>query len=235
MTKSEVMAALKAMGSEQTRKTLSRHGMPNGSYGVKIGDMKTLVKKIKINQPLALELYTTGISDAMYLAGLIADDSQFTKKTLQSWADAATWSMISEYTVPWVAAGSPHGWEMGCKWIDSKKPHVAAAGWNTLAGWVALTPDDELDLKAIEKLLQRVSRTIHDQPNRVRYTMNNFIINVGSYVLPLHAAALKAAKAVGKVDVDMGGTACKVPDAAAYIGKVEAHGSLGRKRKMIKC
>ena len=32
----------------------------------------------------------------------------------------------------WVAAGNGHGWEMALKWIESKKPLVAAAGWATV-------------------------------------------------------------------------------------------------------
>jgi hypothetical protein len=33
----------------------------------------------------------------------------------------------------------------------------------------------------------------------------------------------------------MNGTACQVPDALAYIQKVEARGSIGKKRKTAKC
>lgn len=40
-------------------------------FGVKVGDMKTIVKKVKVNYELSLlELFDTGNSDAMYLAGL---------------------------------------------------------------------------------------------------------------------------------------------------------------------
>ena len=40
---------------------------------------------------------------------------------------------------------------------------------------------------------------------------------------------------VGAVTVDVGDTACKVPDAATYIKKVGARGSIGKKRKTVKC
>mgnify|MGYP003597832125 CR=1 FL=1 len=69
----------------------------------------------------------------------------------------------------------------------------------------------------------------------IRYAMNSFVIAAGSYVAPLTAAALKAAKAMGPVSVDMGETSCKVPAAADYIRKVEARGALGKKRKSAKC
>src|SRR6266851_2737655 len=94
--------------------------------------IKKLQKRIKKDHELALELYETGISDAMYLAGLIVDDARMTKKDLNRWVKAASWSMLSEFTVPWVASEGPHGWAMGLDWIESKTETIAAAGWSTL-------------------------------------------------------------------------------------------------------
>ncbi len=71
--------------------------------------------------------------------------------------------------------------------------------------------------------------------NRVKYTMNGFVIATGSYVKPLSKRAKKVAKKLGKVDVVMGGTSCKVPLATEVIGKVEKAGRMGKKRKTIKC
>ena len=89
MTKDEVMTQLKKLGTEQTRKTFARHGAPDNIFGVKVGDLKTLQKKIKMDHALALELFATGNGDAQYLAALVADDMAMTKKDLQTWADGA--------------------------------------------------------------------------------------------------------------------------------------------------
>ncbi len=47
----------------------------------------------------------------------------------------ANCAMLSTYTIPWVAAESPHGRELALEWIESEKENVAAAGWATLSGW----------------------------------------------------------------------------------------------------
>jgi 3-methyladenine DNA glycosylase AlkD len=235
MTVQEIVAELKTLGSESTKRTLLRHGAREPFFGVKVGDLKKIQKRIKKDYKLALELYNTGISDAMYLAGLIADDERMTKKDLQRWVEGAYWSMLSHYTVPWVAAGSPHGREMALKWIESKKESIAAAGWATLGGIVAIKPDDELDLDEIKKLLARIEKTIHDQPDEVRYVMNAVLIAVGCYVKPLSDAALKTAERIGKVSVDMGDTSCQVPHAPDYIRKAKTRGTVGKKRKTVKC
>lgn len=235
MTAAEVLAELKSYGNEQTKKTWLNHGAREPIYGVKVADMKKIVKRVKKDYQLALDLYASGNADAMYLAGLIADDAKMTKKDLQTWVDGAYWYMIAGYTVPWVAAGSPHGWAMGLKWIESKKDTVTAAGWSTL-GFVAINKEDEeLDIPKLKQLLERVQKTIHDHPNRLGMAMNNFIILVGSYVKPLTKVASDIGAKIGVLDCDVGDTSCKVPYAPEYIKKGIARGTLKKKRKMLKC
>lgn len=235
MNAAEVMAALKKKGSAQTKKTFARHGCPEPFFGVKVADLKVLVKKIKKDTPLAKELYRTGNSDAMYLAGLIGHGAELSRAELLEWAERAPWKMISEYTVPWMAAEHPEGWDIGIEWIDSPDDKISTAGWNTLAGWVSTREDRDLDLKAVERLLDRVVKTIHTAPNGTRYTMNGFVIAVGGAVKPMTKKALEAAAKVGTVEVDMGVSYCKVPAAADYIRKIVASGRHGRKRASVKC
>ncbi|MBC7861942.1 MAG: DNA alkylation repair protein [Bacteroidia bacterium] len=236
MTSKEILKDLKANGIESYKNTLLKHGAKEPFYGVKIEYMKSaFVKKIKKNHELSLELYDSGISDAMYLAGLIADEKKITKKQLRHWADKAHWHMMAEYTVPWIAAESPYGWELGLEWIKSKKELVACAGWCALSNVIMLKDDKDLDLKKIKSFLEDIEKNIHKAPNRVRYTMNGFVIAVGCYITSLTATALATAKAIGPVKVEMGGTACKVPSVPEYVSKLKARGSLGKKKKMARC
>ena len=131
MSAMTVIEELQSLGSESIKKVLIKHGAREPFYGVKVEHLKKIQKRIKKDHKLALELYETGISDAMYLAGLIADDAKMTKKDLQRWVEQAYWYMLSEYTVPWVAADSPVGHELALEWIDSKKENIAAAGWSS--------------------------------------------------------------------------------------------------------
>lgn len=235
MTATEIMKQLKKMGNEGTVRIYKNHGAPDDMYGVKVADLKTIQKKVKKNHELSLELYDTGNSDAMYLAGLIAEPEKMNKTQLQKWAKNAGWYMISEYTVAWVTSESKYGWELGMKWIDNKSEKIASSGWATLSSMVALHPDEQLDIDALRQLLKRVEANVHDERNRVRYTMNGFVIAVGSYVKELTKEAMAVGKKIGKVSVDMGGTACKVPLATEYIDKVKAKGYIGKKRKSAIC
>ena len=234
-TAQDILDELKALGKDGYKRILLNHGVKEPLYGVKIEDLKKIQKRVKKNHPLALALFDTGVYDAQYLAGLIADDSKMTRADLRRWARRAESPALCAFTVAWVAAGSNHGHELALEWIDSKDPGGAETGWSTLSSLVALKDDSELDLGEIRRLLRRVATTIHDQPDRVRYVMNGFVIAVGSHVAPLADEATATARKVGKVSVDMGDTACEVPDAAAYIDKVKQRGATGKKRKTVKC
>ena len=234
-TAQAILDEIKPLGSESYKKILLRHGVREPVWGVKIEHLKKIQKRVKKDYRLALDLYDSGVYDAMYLAGLIADERRMTRKDLQRWLDRATSPALCGYTVAWVAAESAHGRELALEWIESKKQDAATAGWNTLSGLVALQPDDELDLKELKRLLARVVKTIHASPDPVRYAMNGFVIALGSYVAPLTDDAIAAARKIGTVDVDMGDTACQVPDAAAYIDKVRQRGTIGKKRKTVRC
>lgn len=235
MTSKQVLDELKKMGSPAIKKVLMTHGAKEPVFGVKIGDMKTLVRKIKKDYALSMELYNSGIYDAMYLSALIADESKMTKQDIQAWAEKAYCSGLSEYTVAWIAAESAWGWELGMKWIDSPKETIASSGWNTLAGVMHLKEDKDLDIPQVKKLLARIEKEIHKAPNRVRYTMNGFVIAAGSTVKELTKDAMAIAKKIGTVYVDMGGTACEVPSAIGYIKKLEEKGYIGKKKKTVKC
>jgi hypothetical protein len=235
MTAKEILKELKPLGSDSYKKVMLNHGVKEPFFGVKISELQKIQKRIKKDYQLALDLYETGNYDAMYLAGLIADDARMTKKDLQGWIAHATHSPLASFTVPWVAAGSPHGWELALAWIDSKKALTAEAGWATLRSFVSVKEDSELDLAELKRLLERVRKTIHQAPNDVRSQMNSFVIAVGSYVQPLSDTAIQTAEKIGPVTVDMGNTSCEVPFAPDSIRKVQKRGAIGKKRKTAKC
>jgi len=235
MTLDDIMMQLQQLGNESIKKVLVKHGAREPFYGVKVEDLKKIVKKVKTDYPLSLELYNTGNSDAMYLAGLIADPLKMTRDDLNNWVESAYWYYLSEFTVPWVTSESQYGIELALQWIDSEKENIASSGWATLASIAAVKNDNEIDATLYGQLLERVSKTIHTEKNRVRHTMNNFVIAVGGYCSHLTSEAMNVASTLGKVNVDMGGTACKVPVATEYIKKMHDRGLPVKKRKSARC
>ena len=235
MTANEILIELEQYGDAQTKKTLLRHGAREPFFGVKVGDLKKILKKTKKNHELSLELYRTGNSDAMYLAGLMADEHQITESQLDEWIDKAYWYYLSEFAVPWVASETAFGFDLGLKWIQSDQERIASAGWVTLAYYAGVNEDKDLDIQAYSQLLDKVVLEIHHARNRVRFTMNGFVIAIGTFIKDLTDKANTVAGKIGKISVDMNGTASKVPLATEYIHKAIEQGQVGKKRKTARC
>ena len=192
-------------------------------------------KKIKNGYSLSLELYKTGVYDAMYLAGLIAEPLKMSKAEIEEWAETSNSPALCGNMVAWVAAESRYGLELALDWVKSNSEPIATAGWATLASIVALKDDKDLDIALIKELVLQVENNITTSQNKVKSAMNNFIISVGIYVKDLNTFAKEAALRIGKVKVDMGDTACKVPYAIEYIEKAETRGTIGKKKKEARC
>lgn len=230
-----VMLELEALGTEQNKKVYMNHGAHEPLFGVATGAMKPLARKLKKNQPLAEKLYNTGNYDAMYFAGMIADLKVMTEADFERWMETAYFYMLSDYVVAVTLAETEFAQSVADRWIESGKELYMSAGWSCYDWLLGSRPDSEFDRDKLKAMLDILEKTIHNQANRTKYAMNNFISSVGISYLPLHSEAVMVAEAVGRVDVKMGGTSCKTPLAAEYIQKAADKGRLGFKRKNVRC
>jgi 3-methyladenine DNA glycosylase AlkD len=209
MELNEIMDELNSLGTERTKKTYISNGAQEPVFGVTISAMKPIFKKIKYNQPLAEQLYATGNYDAMYLAGMIAEPKKMTVGDFNRWIEGAYFYMISDFIVAVTLAETDIAFTVADHWIESGKELTMSAGWSCYDWLLGTRKDSEFNKDKLLAMLNTVRDTIHNQPNRTKYAMNNFIISVGISYLPLHEEAMKIAQEVGKVDVFMGQTRCQ--------------------------
>lgn len=230
-----VMQELEALGKERTKKVYVSNGAHEPLFGVATGEMKPIAKKIKINQPLADQLYTTGNYDAMYFAGVIADPKAMTEKDFERWIDAAYFYMLSDYVVAVTLAETDIAQVVADKWIASGEELKMSAGWSCYCWLLGSRQDGEFSESKLANMLDLVKNTIHDSPERTKYAMNNFIYTVAVSYLPLHEKAVNTAKAVGPVEVNRDKTKNKFINASENIQKAKDRGQLGFKRKYVRC
>ena len=221
------MKELRAHGSEQTRKTYRRHGMSGKMFGVSYAVLGKMKKKIKVDQPLAEQLWATDNLDARTLATMVADPGAIGVGTLNTWAKESGARGLAG-AVSNVAAGSPHARKLMEKWTASKNEMIGCAGWHTLASLARENSD--LSDAYFEKRLATIESTVHTSKNWVKYAMNNALINIGVRNAKLEKKAIAAARRIGKIDVDHRETSCKTPDAATYIKKTVAYNKKKAKR-----
>ena len=219
VVQSAVLDELRAMGSEQTRKTYAKHGVAIEQFGDSYAHLGALKKRIKIDHDLACALWDSGIHDARVLATMIADPLRADATLLDAWArDLGNYTMAD--AVSGFVARTPLAVAKMGEWLDSDDEWHCTTGWNLL-GLRALQepalPDDYFI-----PYLDRIARDLHGSKNRVRYAMNNALIAIGSRSAELARLATDAAARIGKVHVDHGATSCKTPDAATAIQKARA-------------
>ncbi|KQX51290.1 DNA alkylation repair protein [Paenibacillus sp. Root444D2] len=230
-----VMQELEALGKERTKKIYVSNGAHEPLFGVAIGDMKPIAKKIKINQPLAEQLYNTGNYDAMYFAGIIADPKAMTEADFERWMDAAYFYMLSDFVVAVTLAETDIAQEVADKWIASGEELRMSAGWSCYCWLLGNRQDGEFSESKIANMLEIVRNTIHDSPERTKYAMNSFIYTVGVSYMPLHDKAVETAMAVGPVEVKRDKKKGSFLQASENIQKGVDRGQLGFKRKHVRC
>lgn len=230
-----VMEELEALGKERTKKTYQNHGVQKPLFGVTTGSMKPLAKKIKKDYDLSMELYATGNYDAIYFAGIIADPQKMSPADFEKWMETAYCYMISDYVVAVSLAETDFAQEVADRWIESGKELYMSAGWSCYCWLLGVRPDESFNKDKLKMMLHRVGESIHTQPNRTKYAMNDFVATVGISYLPLHEEAMQIAEQIGKVEVDMGKNQCKTLHAIENIRKATDKGRIGFKRKNVRC
>ncbi|MEC0273081.1 DNA alkylation repair protein [Peribacillus frigoritolerans] len=230
-----VMQELEDLGKERTKKMYISNGAHEPLFGVATGAMKPIVRKIKINQDLAEELYSTGNYDAMYFAGIIADPKAMTESDYDRWMDAAYFYMLSDYVVAVTLSESDIAQEVSDKWIASGEELRMSAGWSCYCWLLGNRKDVEFSESKISDMLDLVKNTIHESPERTKSAMNNFLYTVGISYLPLHEKAVETAKAIGIVEVKRDKKKTSFLNAYESIQKEVGRGRLGFKRKHVRC
>ncbi len=230
-----VMRELEALGKERMKKMYISNGAHEPVFGVATGAMKPMAKKIKINQPLAEELYATGNYDAMYFAGVIADPKAMKESDYERWIEGAYFYMLSDYVVAVTLAESDIAQDVADKWIESGDELKMSAGWSCYCWLLGNRKDREFSEEKIANMLDRVKNAIHQSPERTKASMNNFVYTVGVSYVPLHEKAIEIAKEIGIVEIKRDKKKNSFLNAYENIQKEIDRGKIGFKRKYVRC
>lgn len=230
-----VMKELEALGKERTKKIYLSNGAKEPLFGVAIGAMKPMAKKIGIDQPLAEELYASGNYDAMYFAGVIADPKAMTASDYDRWMDGAYFYMISDFIVSVTLSESDIAQEVSDSWIRSGEDLRMSAGYSCYCWLLGNRKDKEFEETKISRMLDQVKDTIHDAPRNAKASMSNFLYTVGISYIPMHEKALRISEELGTLVLNPDKKKSSTATPAEDIRKVLDKGKLGFKRRYVRC
>jgi 3-methyladenine DNA glycosylase AlkD len=190
MTVQEILAKLASLGDKARHAHNVRAGAPENQFGVKLGDIRAIAKKIKTDHALGLELWATGNVEAQLLATLILEPKSLSADELDRMTRATTCGQVAEWMNAYVVAKHPQQESLRQKWMQAKDRWAARAGWYLTAHRVGKDAAG-LDLTA---LLDRIETELPEVAPEVQWTMNHTLAAIGIE----HAALRRRAVAIGE-------------------------------------
>lgn len=192
MTVKEILAKLETLSNETRRRVNIKAGAPENQFGVKLGDLRTLAKKIKTNHELALELWATGNVEAQLLATLIIKPQSLSAAELDKLTKSTTCTQVADWLNSYVVAEHPDKESLREKWMTAKDRWAARAGWHLTSSRINKGKgSDGLD---VEALLGRIEQEMPKAKSEVQWTMNNTLAAIGIH----HPKLRKRAVAIGE-------------------------------------
>ncbi len=189
-TLSEILSELKGLRNETMYAHNLKYGAGENQFGVKLGDIRVLAKKIKTNHDLALSLWETGNVDSQFLAILLIEPKKLSASELEAMVLSGTFVHVADWLHSYVIKVHGEKEALRQKWMTSKDSMAARAGWRLTAGRVAKDPEG-LDLN---KLLDRIESEMGGAVSEVQWTMNACLAEIGIH-FPKHR---KRAIAIGE-------------------------------------
>ena len=194
MTVNEVLAQLESLGDEARRQHNTKAGAPDNQFGVKLGDIRALAKKLKTDHKLALALWETGNVEAQLLATLIIKPGSLSADEVDQLTRSTTCAQVADWLNAYVVAEHPAKEALRLKWMKAKDRWAARAGWNFTASRINKGNAADLDLPG---LLDRIEKEMPKALPEVQWTMNNTLGAIGIHHPKLRKRAIAIGEKIG--------------------------------------
>lgn len=217
MSFDEVYAQLEAWGSEKVRAINARQGAGDPQFGVKMGDLRALALKIKVDHPLAMQLWETGNADAQMLATLIMDPTALSEAELEAMLTPLTYTNLADKLVDNVIARSPHAEALRLRWMPSREERLGRAGWGLLVERIQAKKTEDLDIAA---LLATIEAEILTSPVGKQERMTYAQVEIALRLPEYRDACIALGERLGRFDqrpVPKGCTPFYAPDWIAAV------------------
>ncbi len=193
MTLNETLDRLKALGDEKVRAHNAKFGAGANQFGVKLGDIRALAKKIGPNHEFAMSLWKTGNVDAQFLATLLIQPQDLSAKEMDRVVRSITFAHVADWLISYVVKQHPDKETLRQKWMSTADRWAARAGWGLTAERVVRSPGG-LDIPG---LLDRIESEMGGADPVVQWTMNSTLAEIGIHFPKLRKRAIAIGETLG--------------------------------------
>lgn len=167
-----VLDELAALEDPRARIVNEKHG---DDHGVNLSKLRAVANKLKKNDELAAELWSSGDTAARLVAILIMRPRNYSADELDVMLREARVPKVQGWLVNYIVKKSTHAEELRLKWLDDPDSVVASAGWTLTSERVNKNPEG-LDLPGF---LDTIESEMKDAPERLQWAMNETLSYIG--------------------------------------------------------
>ena len=171
----EAMKQLESLGDERVRAQNSRQGCGDNQFGVRLGEIRKVAKKIKTDHELGKALWKTDNVDAQFLSTLVMKPNSLSVDEMNQMVGSINFSRVADWMNSYVVKKHPDKEAFRESWMQESNSWLARAGWSLTSERVAKNPDG-LDMSA---LLDRIENEMADAVPEVQWTMNMVLVDIG--------------------------------------------------------
>ena len=191
----EVLAWLERRGTKRNRDGMARYGIvADKVFGVSMGTMQQLARRLGRDHDLALALWDTGWQEARILTAYVDDPARVTPAQMDRWArDFDNWAICDTLCFA-LFDRAPHAWGRVAPWSRRRAEFVKRAAFALLAG-LALH-DKRAPDQAFLRSLTLIERAARDDRNFVKKGVSWALRSIGHRNRLLHKAAIDLAQSL---------------------------------------
>jgi len=202
-TVEEVVKKLQAQASPDQLEGMARFAINGeGRLGVSVPDMRKLTREITReagrDHQLALDLWKTGIPEAMILASMVDEPGAVTEAQMEDWvADFQSWDVCDQVCMN-LFEKTPLVWDKVRDWSKREEEYVKRAAYALIAclAWHDKGASDENFIA----LLPLIKSGATDERNYVKKAVSWALRNTGKRNSNLNAIALQTAQDLKEMD-----------------------------------
>lgn len=197
-TAEEIVAHLRAIGSEENRQGMKRYGIRiDRALGISHGVQKQIAKKIKRDHERAFELWDTGITEAQFIASQTADPKRMSLDDARRWAAVFdSWDIVDGVADLFVDMDQ---WQtLIAEFAEDEREFVRRTAFAMIC-WATVHRKKEPDA-TFAGYLPLIEKHAGDPRNFVKKAVNWALRTIGKRSWALHAPALATAEKLARSD-----------------------------------
>ena len=195
----EILNRLKKKAQPNQLNGMARYGIVvERRLGISIPELRKIAKELGKDHKLALNLWKTGIPEALILASMVDEPEKVTEKQMEYWVkDINSWDVCDQVCAN-LFEKTPLAWKKIHDWSKREEEFVKRTAYALIAclAW----HDKEADDMKFIKLFPVIEFGATDERNFVKKAVNWALRNIGKRNRKLNKAAINAARKIGRIN-----------------------------------